>query len=131
MCLQGFLNDLEPGFDDCPAPCKFAEDEGETVDLPDFCSRCDVRVQLGFFERETKADLARRFNVEPCAWSFPELYEDVRRLVRLDAALRGRGYPRGCDVLTAVGLDILRRERMRPRRIELWQLKQKARNGGG
>lgn len=129
MTLQGFLNDLEPGFDDCPAPCKFKEDEGETVDLPDFCSRCDVRRQLDYFRAGSESDLARRFKGS-CVWSFNELYEDVRRLVKIDAALRGRGYPRGCDVLTATGLDILRREQMRPRRIELWQLKQKARGGG-
>lgn len=131
VVLQRFLNDLEPGFDDCPAPCKFAEDEGETVDLPDFCSRCDVRRQLGFFEKETRQELARRFKGESPAWSFASLHDDALWLSKLDATLRGRGYPRGCDVLTAKSLDVLRREQMRPRRVELWTLKQQARSRGG
>ena len=105
-----------------------SEDEGETIDLPDLCSRCEVRKQFNFFVDATNQDLARRFEGERLAWSFESLYDDALRLMKLDRRLKGRGYPRGCTALEARCLDILRREQNRPRRIELWELKQRAKN---
>ena len=65
------------------------------------------------------------------AWSFGSLYDDVLHVMRVNRELRGKGYPAGCDVLTARCLDILRREQNRPDRIEAWEWKQKAKAKGG
>jgi hypothetical protein len=127
---QQFLSDLTPDFDDCPAPCKFARDEGRTIDLPDLCEPCEVRIQFNFFTEAARAELALRFGDEPQAWSFASLYDDVLYLMKLDRQLRGKGYPRGCGALRARALDVLRREQNRPRRIDLWELKQKAKGKG-
>jgi hypothetical protein len=111
-----------------PRQCKLARDAGETVDLLDLCEPCEVRIQFNYFTEAAQDELALRFPAEPPAWSFASLYDDVVYLMKLDRVLRGRGYPRGCDVLTARCLDVLRREQNRPRRIELWEMKQRTKS---
>jgi len=117
-----------PDFDDCPAPCKLARDAGETVDLPDLCGTCEVRKQFHYFKEATKTELALRFKDEACPWSFESLYDDVLYLMKLDRRLKGQGYPEGCDALRARCLDIFRREQHRPQRIEVWEMKQRAKS---
>jgi hypothetical protein len=121
-----FLRQLEPRFDDCPEPCARSEDD---QDLPDFCNECEVRAQWNFFRQEFDEQIARRFAGEKIGWSFDSLYADVNRIRRVDASVRGKGYPRGCDVLTARCLDLWRSEEWRPSRIKLWELDQKKGSG--
>lgn len=129
MAHRQQLDKLEPGFDDCPSPCKFAEDEGRTVDLPDLCGACEVRTQFGFFREAVEQDIARRFP-DGCAWSFELLYAEAARLTRVAARTGESSYPAGCDALTAACLDILRREEMRPQRIARWEaMQQRGTNG--
>lgn len=128
MTLQEQLRKLNPSFDDCPAPCAIRYEEGEQpTDLPDLCERCDVRAQIGFYEAHAREEIERRFP-EGCEWSFQTLEADVTRVQRIDRQVRGKGYPRGCDELTARLLDIMRREEYRPLRIMRWESEQKRRS---
>ncbi len=92
--------------------------------MPDFCSECDVRRQLEFFEASARGELERRFP-DGCEWGFDALSADVARVQRIDRSVRGKGYPKNCDALTGRLLDILRGEEWRPVRIARWQADQK------
>jgi hypothetical protein len=129
VTYQEQLRKLNPGYDDCPSPCFQKQDIGESVDLPDLCETCDVRIQFRFFEGAAREEINRRFP-GGCEWSFDSLYEDVMRVMRIDAGLKGKGYPRGCDALTAACLRIWRREEWRPLRIARWERAQKVTNDG-
>lgn len=125
--LQEQLRKLHPANDDCPSPCRFRyEERQQPTDLPDFCQQCEVRKQIEFYEEAFELEVARRFP-EGIRWSFDSLSADVVRVKRIDKQLRGKGYPRGCDLLTAQLLDILRSEDYRPLRIMRWEADQKAR----
>jgi hypothetical protein len=123
--LQTQISKLNPGFWDCPEPCSSLYEDGEArCDLPDFCSSCEVRKQLEFFEGAARHEISRRFP-DGCEFSFDRLSSDVARVQRIDKRMKGKGYPRNCDELTATLLDILRAEEYRPTRIHYWELAQK------
>lgn len=122
VTFRHFLQKLEPRFDDCPSPCALSEAE---EDRPDFCKECEVAKQFEFFQESFEAQIERRFNGESLQWSFQSLYADVGRVMKIDRALEGKGYPKGCSALTAKLLDILRVEEFRPKRIEIYELEQK------
>jgi hypothetical protein len=116
---------LQPDFDDCPEPCAQAYEREESVDLPDLCATCEVRKQFEFFQREFEREWQKRFKGQKPAWSFDELFVDVNRVWRIDRELNGQGYPKACDVLTALCLDLWRSEQWRPERIAQWERAQK------
>lgn len=119
---------LHPSFDDCPSPCSQRLDRGEVAYLPDPCEACDVRAQFGFFRRGFEADIREHFKEgEKPEWTFEEMLADVRRVRRLDREAGGRGYPEGCDAVTARSIDVLRAEEHRPVRIAAWEAAQKRR----
>lgn len=93
---------------------------GETVDLSDLCETCDVRMQFKFFESAARHELNLHFS-DGFEWSFDSLYNDVVRVMRVDSQMRGKGYPKGCDALTAQCLKIWRSEEWRPLRISRWE----------
>ena len=79
---------------------------------------------MRFFEESARAEIERRFP-DGCEWDFDHLSADVARVQRIDKRMKGKGYPRNCDELTATLLDILRAEEYRPTRIYYWELAQK------
>jgi len=125
------LRKLQPDFDDCPEPCaqKRAEAD-EIVYMPDFCATCEVRKQFDFFRDGLAAELKQHFAGVQLGWSLNSLVSDVTRVRRVDRELRGKGYPKHCDALTAECLDILRAEELRPLRIARWELDQRLKAGG-
>ena len=127
VTLEEQLRAIHPANDDCPSPCRLRYEERITpTDLPDFCQQCEVRKQIFFFEQAFVAEVELRFP-EGLQWSLDDLTRDVQRVRRIDRRQRGRGYPRGCDELTAQLLEIIRSEDYRPVRIMRWEADQKAR----
>jgi len=118
VTLHGYLNKLEPAFDDCPAMC--ARDEGRERET--FCDGCDAGEQYKFF-RESFAQTARARELSPL-YTFAILYRDVNRILALNAA-KPRGYPRDCTALEARLLEIVRYELTRPERRRAYALELK------
>ena len=118
VTLHGFLNKLEPAFDDCPAMC--ARDEGR--ERQTFCDECDAGAQYDFF-RKSFAEVAGRRQLSP-EFTFARLYRDVTRALATNSA-HPRGYPRGCSALDARRLEIVRYELTRPERRRSYALQLK------
>lgn len=123
VTYQQQLRKLQPDFDDCPEPC-----QKDQKDLPEWCQGCEVKQQWEFFREGFERAIEKRFEGEACGWTFEQLYSDLRKVQKADRDVKGKGYPRGCDVLKARCLDILRSEEYRPRRIQNWELEQKLKN---
>jgi hypothetical protein len=130
VVYQEQLQKLNPGFDDCPEPCFQQQDEGCTVDLSDLCETCEVRIQFRFFAEAARHELSLHFP-GGCEWSFDSLYADVVKVMRIDGQLKGKGFPRDCDALTAAALRIWRSEEWRPMRIARWERAQKGTGNNG
>lgn len=130
MIYHERLRKLRPDFDDCPEPCAQAEEQGETIYLPDFCATCEVKKQFDFFRAGLESELEKHFAGAEIEFSFQSLVADVNRVRRMDRAVRGKGYPRGADALTVDCLDLLRNEEYRPSRIARWEFEQRPKDGG-
>jgi hypothetical protein len=123
VVYQEQLAKLRPSFDDCPKPCAQSAEEGRPADLPEICAACEVGVQWKYFREAVEFELEQRCRGE--GRTFDSLLSDVLELSGINESVRGRGYPKNVDALTARCLEILRREDKRPRRIYLWELSQK------
>ncbi|MCP9494063.1 MAG: hypothetical protein MSG64_06350 [Pyrinomonadaceae bacterium MAG19_C2-C3] len=118
---------LHPDFDDCPSPCRQADEDNN-----DLCGDCEVRHQWRFFTEGYSRQMDIRFGEEKSKlkWSFQTLYSDLLTAHKANRSVDGEGYPAGCTMLAARCLDILRQEERRPERMKNWEDMQKAANNG-
>ena len=107
---------LDPKFDDCPGDCPLTGEQDRT----EWCEGCEHRPQWDMFAEDFENERLRRFEGEAIDWSFDNLYGRYLEIADENERVRGKGYPRGCDLVTARLLDIFRAEQRRPNRIRTW-----------
>lgn len=108
------LAKVDPDYDDCPESCAT---KGE--DLADFCEGCEVRLSFEQYHEGSVEEITERYGDELLKqWSFGTLHRDLMRAFNSDAAVRGRGYPRGCSALEARMIDVVRHARFKMQRVD-------------
>jgi hypothetical protein len=118
------LAKLDPDFDDCPEPCATTG-----KDLGDFCATCEVRQSFEQYREGCGEEVAERCGDDLFAqWSFVTLHRDLMRAFNSDAAVRGRGYPRGCSALEARLIDVVRNARFKVQRVDRFNREQEKGN---
>ena len=114
------LDDLDPDYDDCPEPCAASRE-----DLNDFCAQCPVRHSFDEYRDGSVEEITERYGDEVLEqWSFKALHVDIVRAFNSDAAVRGKGYPRGCSALEARLIDLARSARYKARRVDRFNREQ-------
>lgn len=120
------LAELNPRHDECPAVCAETGEERASA-----CNDCEVKHLQESFREDCRAEIEERCGDEARDWSFESLESDVLTAM-MRSRIKGRRYPRGATALEARLIDIVRGERMRAERIDLWERRQelkRKRNG--
>ncbi|MET0646379.1 MAG: hypothetical protein ABW208_07135 [Pyrinomonadaceae bacterium] len=114
------LAEADPDFDECPEPCAKTRE-----DLRDLCEGCPVQQSFDQYREGCVEEVTERYGGDLFKqWSFVTLHRDLMRAFNSDAAVRGRGYSRGCSALEARLIDVVRNARHKAMRVDRFNREQ-------